>query len=473
MAFLSSILAISQPSGAWIGIIKAFEGALGNYVLAIILLTLIIRVLWTVVDTFQKYTQQKMNKVQSQMQPEMEKLEAKYAKQPQILQQKKNELQQRYMGKSQIGSCVVMLVVTVLNLVIFFTLFGGLNTMASYKIASNYDNLKYTYANCLNVTNEYFGDTIDQAELDEFKNFDNLKFVINVEGENKTISLVKVDGQNETVLASTAYKDQEAFTTKITVPAEEEGGQPTEKEVTNQNILALIHKYFPVDAEGNYDETKDILLHSENVVDEEGNPVLDEEGNIVVEKLYLSEAIQAVAMKNIAGEYDATKESFLWIENIWVADSPFEQSILGYKSVASQIGKKNLEENEEQIYNAFMSDLKEQKSTANGFFIIPILCVLVSILSMYITTLYNNNKNRKKGLPQVKKNAKWAQFIMPAVLGLFALFYNSVFAVYMLTGQIVSAALLPLQLIVIDKIMEKKEKKEEEKNVTIDYTRKF
>ena len=465
MAFLSNILAIAQPKGAWIGIIKAFEGALGNYVLAIILLTIVIRVLWSVVDTVQKYTQQRMTAVQAQMQPEMDKLKAKYEKQPQILQQKQNELQQRYMGKSQIGSCVVMLVVMVLNLVIFFTLFGGLNAMASYKIASNYDNLKYTYANCINVTNEYFGDTIDQAEIDIFKDYENLKFVIDGEGENKTISLVQVVGNNENVLATTAYKYQEDFTTTISVPPAQEGGEATEKEVTNQNIIALIQKYIPVYEEGEEFGSKEILLDTVTVEGEDGQPV--------EQKIYLSEAIQAVAMKNVISEYDATKESFLWIENIWIADSPLEKSVLSYNTVATQIGKKNLEEGEEIVYNAFMIDLKEERSVANGFFITPLLIVAVSILSMYITTLYNNNKNKKKGLPVLKKNAKWAQFILPAVLGLFALFYNSVFAIYMLTGQIVSAALLPLQLMIVDKIMDKKQKKEDDKKAVVDYTRKF
>ena len=68
-----------------------------------------------------------------------------------------------------------MLLVMALNLVIFFTLFSGLNTMASYKISYNYDNLKYTYANCLNVVDNYFGGNYeDKNKLEVFKNYQNL-----------------------------------------------------------------------------------------------------------------------------------------------------------------------------------------------------------------------------------------------------------------------------------------------------------
>ena len=62
--------------------------------------------------------------------------------------------------------------------------------------------------------------------------------------------------------------------------------------------------------------------------------------------------------------------------------------------------------------------------------------------------------------------------IMPVIFGVFALFYNSVFAIYMLTSQLMSAITLPLQNLILNAIDNRKKKKEEEK-VEIDYTRKF
>lgn len=65
------------------------------------------------------------------------------------------------------------------------------------------------------------------------------------------------------------------------------------------------------------------------------------------------------------------------------------------------------------------------------------------------------------------------QIIVPILLGIFALFYNSVFSIYMLTGQIVSAILTPLQYLVIDAINNRKNKKTDDKNPVVEYSRKF
>lgn len=474
MAFLGNLLA-TQPSGAWVEIIQAFEGTLGNYMLAVILLTVIIRLVWAIVDTVQKYSQQRMSTLQAQMQPELEKLNAKYEKQPQILKQKQNELYQRHYGKTQYGSCIVMLVAMVLNLVIFFTLFSGLNSMASFKIKTNYENIKYTYANCINVADDFLENNTNYTLNEKyglFAEYDKLSFqfieeeVIGEENTTKTVVYLVYteDGQAPVVLQKSDYKNKEGFTTTKTIPAENEGEEDIQVQVTNENIIKLIQKYIPVYEEGEEAGSKEVIIKTDIVTGENG----DEE-----QHLYLSTAIQNVAMKSVVEVYDANKESFLWIENIWVADSPLEKSVLSYSQVANQIGKKNLEEGEETVYNAFMTDLKEERSVANGYLILPLLCIVFAMLSSVITTAYNKRKNAKKGLPEVKANAKWTKIIIPCLLGVFALFYNSVFAIYMLTGQVISTLILPLQLIIVDKIIEKREKKVEDKKITVDYSRKF
>ncbi len=65
------------------------------------------------------------------------------------------------------------------------------------------------------------------------------------------------------------------------------------------------------------------------------------------------------------------------------------------------------------------------------------------------------------------------KFIMPIIFGIFALFYNSVFAIYMFISQIISALLIPLQNLIISKWNNHTKKKEEEKVEVVDYSRKF
>lgn len=253
MANLSSLLSVSEPKGFWITIIKAFESFTNNYVLAIILITLIIRVVWSFVELGMKYSQQQMSIKTAQMQPELDKLKQKYANQPQVLQQKQNELSQKYYGKSQVGSCLVMLLTTALNMVIFFTLFAGLNTMSSYKNSVSYDSIKYTYANCINVTDKFFEQNANN--INYFEDYEKLSFEISGEGEEKVVKIIHTE-QGE--LFQTPYRNKEAFTTIKTIPAEQEGGEATEKEVTNENIIALIQKYIPVYEEGEEIGSKEI-----------------------------------------------------------------------------------------------------------------------------------------------------------------------------------------------------------------------
>ena len=469
MAILSGLCA-SAPSGFWANIIKSFETSTGSYILAIILLTVIIRVIWGLVDTLTKYTQAKQTLVQSKMQPELDRLQAKYEKQPEVFAQKRNEVYQRYYGKGYYGSCIIMLVVMILNMIIFFTLFSSLNAFSSYKIINNYEGMKYDYANGVSVVKEYFGDNFDdEIKKANFADYQNLEIVIgskkvvedSVEKDVKVVYLVKwTDKENDQkeILAEKDYLTD--FSYKKTVEGED--GQTSETTVLSNNaILEIVNSIIPTYGEGEEYPSKEVVIKTETS---------EENGEVKTTNLYLSQAVQSAVMGRVKETYKQTKESFLWIDNIWIADSPMTKSIINYSSLKAQYGKK-VEENEELVYNTFMNDLKATENRVNGYFIVPALIVLLSILSMNINKWHNARKLKKQGRPAPVNNAKWMQIILPLILGMFAIFYNSVFAIYMLVGQIVSTILLPLQLFVVEKIMEKKDKKSEP--TVVDYARKF
>ena len=255
-----------------------------------------------------------------------------------------------------------------------------------------------------------------------------------------------------------------------------DGKEQTIEIPANQNIVTIIEKIFPTYSEGESEGSKEIIISQTPMLDENGQVVTNENGEIVYNNLYLSTAVQNVAMRHVEAEYEHTKESFLWIENIWIADSPTSQSIQSYSSLKGSLGsyiQKGQEENEEKIYYSFMPDLKESKGRANGYYILPILIVLVSVLTIVLNNLIAKRKAKSQGIDKVQTGAmKWMQIIIPILLGIFALFYNSVFAVYMLTGQIISAVIAPLQNLILDKIDQNKQQKEEKK-VEVDYRRKF
>lgn len=437
MAILSTLLAVSEPSGMWQSIIKAFEGFTNNYVLAIILLTVIIRIIWAPIDTVNKRMSQKMAANQAKLQPELEKLKAKYANNPQLLKQKQNELYSKN-NTNSVGSCVFMLIFIGLNLAIFLTLWQGLNSMSVYKTSESYENLKYEYVNCLDITNNYILENGDEV----FKDFSDLTFEIS----DNTITLKKGDVE----LFSQEYRKDFSVTDGEEVVT-----------TNNQYILNLINTYISkssVEAEqGKYIGDK-LLIEK----------VEDENGEIEVAELTLSSAIQNVAMRAVEVKYEETKDNFLWIQNLWIADSPLQNSIFEYDAFIASVGKDNYEENEKEIYNSFMIELRNDKGRVNGYFILPILCVIAIFLTMWLST-----RKKKGDATPSQPGGKMTKIIMPLIFGLFAVFYSSIFAIYMLTGQIISALLIPLQNLILDKWNNHSNKKKKDKVEVVEYSRKF
>lgn len=429
MAILSTFLALAQPKGMWETIIRAFESFTLNYILAIILLTIIIRLIWAPMDLLNKRMSQKMTANQAKMQPELEKIKAKYGNNKQLLTQKQNEVYKKY-NTNSVGSCLFMLVFMGLNLALFLTLWTGLNNISNYKIYQNYENLKEHYANCLQLTDEYLASNNQNNEI--FQDYKNLKIEIKTEEDGKYVILLQ--------------NDEERFRTKYI----EDFSSGTGEEAVSENarINELIAKYITPE--------EDLIL----IPGEE-----DEEGNVISNQVTLSDAIQAISMPVVETEYDKTQEKFLWIQNIWIADSPLQNSVFDYKAYASKVGKNGVGENEETIYNTFMVPLKSSRGRVNGYLLLPVLCILVTFLSMWLMG------RQTKGAP-AQTGGKVMKFVMPVIFGLFALFYSAVFAIYMLVSQIISTALTPLQNLILRKWNESSEKKKKEKTEA-EYSRKF
>lgn len=445
MAILSTILAISEPSGFWVNIIKAFEGFSNNYVLAIILLTVIIRLIWAPIDTLNRRMSMKMSLQQAKMKPELDRINKKYANDPKMLKQKQNELYQKNNSKSM-GSCAFMFIFLALNMLVFFTLFSGLNQMAAFKIAESYDELKFDYANALVLTDNY----LKEHNATEFADYENLYFKRLESGE---IALYrKGESEDELLIKSSYGKD---FSSPEREETNENGEVIKVKDSTNVVLKGMLDK---INAE-----------NDENIVS--SKVITDEDGTEKTENIYMKEAFQNVALRFVKIKYNQTKDNFLWIDNIWIADSPFEKSVFTYKNYVSKVGTKNVEAGEEAIYNAFMIDLRNQEGRVNGYLILTVLCIGSSFLSVWLSS----RKKKGEEVP-AQANGKFMKFIMPCIFGIFALFYNSVFAIYMFVSQLISALLIPLQNLIINKWQahdDKKEGQKKDKVVEVDYRRKF
>lgn len=182
MANLASKLlgAVSQPNGVWEKIIMAFHNGIHNYAWAIIVFTIVLKLVLLPLDFLNKYVTNKNTKVQMAIQPELEKIQKQCGNNKQLLNQKTMELYKKH-NYNVTGSCLIMLINMALTLTIFITLFSGLNSMAAYKVQYQYNEIQKSYysVNDYGVDNLsdkysiYFNEYAENpANIDESGNFD-------------------------------------------------------------------------------------------------------------------------------------------------------------------------------------------------------------------------------------------------------------------------------------------------------------
>lgn len=354
MATIVSMLA-TVPTGLWEKIIFAFNGIFKNYALAIIILTLCIKLVMLPLDFINRRSSAKMTEVQEKLQPKMAEIQRKYLDKT-IQNQKLGELYQKE-GFNPMGSCMPMLIVMVLSMVIFFTLFSGLNRMASYKITDQYEQLQMSYITdyCQNV---------------------------------KSLSAEQI------------------------------------ADLTKEEIDGYILE----------------ISTSEN------------------------ESYITIANNNVEEKYSEVKESFLWIKNIWIADTPFAKAIPDFDSYAKTAGISFTGDNAETekarakaVYDAVMGNL-ESTQGVNGYFILAILAAVSTFLSQYLLTkkkkqkenYYTQNAKESDTAKAQQSSSKMMMIIFPIIMLIFTLSYNSIFAIYIVVSQLFGTATTPL----INKLIE-------------------
>ncbi len=363
MAFIANLLA-TAPTGVWEKIIFAFNGKIRNYALAIILLTLCIKLIMLPLDFINRRSSAKMTEVQEKLQPKMAEIQKRYPDKT-VQNQKIGELYQKE-GFNPLGSCLPMLGVLILSCFVFFTLFSGLNKMAAYKITDQYEQLQIAY-----ITD-----------------------------------YVKV-----------------------------------EHSLTDEQIKEL--------------------------------KASEVEGYIIEISESGDESKISVANATVEEKYKEVQESFLWIKNVWIADSPFAKAIPSFDSYVKTANlifegenKETLKANAQKAYEAVMGNL-EKNQGVNGYFILAILAGTTTFLSQYLLTKKKNKKDnfysqQAKGSDTVKAQQtsnKAMMVIFPVIMLIFTLSYNSIFAIYIVTGQLFSTATAPL----INKLLQVTSKKREKK----------
>lgn len=367
MDFLNMILAVSEPTGMWASIIKWIQSGVGNYALTIIILTIAIKIVLLPFDFYQKYITKVNSKKQAKIQPELDKLNARYANNQDMLNQKTMELYKRE-NYNVVGTCIGMLLNLVLTMVIFFTLFSGINKMQYYTIDQEYLTLQQTYVTT--VVENYDGDRSDIVSVDD-------------------------DGN----------------------------------EVFNWNFE-------------------------------------------------LDPSLKSLAEQSVVSKYEEIKTSFLWIKNVWIPDS-YKSVIPDYSNYLKITNQKAnsddaIETENKLIYSTVMTPLIDKYDGQwNGYLLLPLIAMGTTILSTMIPTWMEKAKAKKRGVPYIAQQTnKTMLIVMPVILGIFTLFYNAVFGLYIVVGAIFGLITSPLMTMLSEAVENHVEQKQLAKQTTVSYSRK-
>jgi len=146
--------------GLWGTIINWFNSFIPSFGLTIIVFTILLKLVLSPLEIWQKISSKKQMQDQARLQPQIDKINKQCGNNKELINKKTMELYQKE-KINPMSSCLGMLINLVITLVVFFTLFTSLNEISQYNIKKEYQNLQAEY---VTVYNQSFA-TNNDAEI--------------------------------------------------------------------------------------------------------------------------------------------------------------------------------------------------------------------------------------------------------------------------------------------------------------------
>lgn len=399
----------------WSPIINLFN-FIPNYGWMIIVFTIILKIVLSPLDIWQRKVSRDSTIKQQKMQPQLQKLQKQYGNNKQLLNQKQMALYKKE-GYNVVGSCVSMLINLVLTLFIFFTLFSGLSELSQENTYNQYLQLENAYKTTLVTEVNKSDPTINS--------YSQIDAVINSKIESEEI---KTQAISELHAAGIS--------------------EPTEAQIKSKAYDLVVAEDYDAEVvvaqkavEDLYEEIKDSWLwvdsiwRPETYVSGVGN--YNDFYNIA--NLGARFAENPTGLEQISLEYDIITKNIQQKYSSWN----------GYFILAILCG-----------FVTYLSFALTQKTNGNN----PKNKKQAPVNGNIVDGI---NKNKQQQ-PDPQKSMGIMKFIMPAIMVLFVIFYSTAFALYILTNSIMSV-LISLGCV---KLFEHLDKKKSQSKPTIEYSRK-
>ncbi len=472
-----SLINFTAPTGEGFGwflaqCILGLAEATASIALAVILFTLILKLITLPADIYSRISTRKNSLIMEKLRPELEKLQKTYANDKTLYQQKVNALYRKH-GYSMWGACLP----TILTLVIFIIAINAFNDF------SKYQNRQYVYDMSLSY-NQVIYDGFNEQEY-VFYDKDNNQFVLSDELEQKVSE--SADGE---VMAICADGEARAYDESLT------DAVVIFKRINSNNQINVdvwtpggyTKCTLPYSAENGFNDKLGAITFS--VIEEnlEGKVFTFGEGEQKVTLVFdtFNETaegktkgqlfVESACSYASAYTFRESVTSFLWIKNIWVADSAFTHPVESSTSSIAAVescgscgcsgcacsslddeGWKNSEI--ESDYQKLISKLDDEMDEPNGYFILVILTAGVSLLLQFISAKSSKAQMELQTVDgQGAMQQKMMMWMMPIMMAIFAFMYTAAFSIYI----ILSSAISILTTVLINFLVNKKFKKLEE-----------
>ena len=420
MDFINLFLSAQPwPTGdVWGNIIQWLTNGFGGKIaIAIIVLTILLKIVMLPLDFWQKYNTRKMSTAQALMKDELDDIKKKYSD-PNEVNQKTMEVYKKHNFKPTSG-CLPMIIYMVVVWVVFFSLFSSLGNISKTKINYEYAQLRETYVVAYQQAKDD-GQTDDEAvataQQEVVVKYDQIK-----QGFLSIKTIWRPDNWSSVFPTYSEFISSANTNTRVSV---------VEIKDVDDNVITT---YVAKTAVG--DTAKD--------------PFINLQGKIYIEDPTLTSVeINGVTYTNFA---TVTPEG--------------EQTMQEAMLLAAG-------ENFKDDFNTVTNGINQKYEGAwNGYLGLIILTVVISFLSQFLSSIGTKAKDAKGNTISAAKLNPLMGVMMAGLMLLFVIRYTSLFALYIVTSNILSVGLSICMNLLLNKIDENKNKKKMDK-ITPDYVRK-
>ena len=401
----------SWTTDMWSPIINLFS-FIPSYGFMIIVFTICLKIILSPLDFWQKKVSRSSTLKQQKLQPEIAKIQKRYANNTQMINQKTMELYKRE-GYNVVGSCLSMLLNLAITLFIFITLFLGLIGISQNKTYNQYLELETAY----NTTfNQEMREQYNLTATDDNSDITNqMTLLITNRSEEARLALI------EEGIAEPSAEEIEARA----------------RELVYTNDIASIVENAQNSASARYEEIKDNWLWVDNIWRPDtyvsGFPAFSDFVNISNLKAQLN---------GDEARYNEIQQNF---DTITAKIQSTYSSWNGYFILVILAGVVTfLSMTVTQMITTNKKDKNKQQVIQN-----------------------NQQLQQQNQMNGATKIMKW---VMPIIMIIFTISYSAAFALYIVMNSLMSFIISIISLKIIEKL-EKNKKNKDDKVKKVSYSR--